>query len=129
MKRTAFYFLISIVFFVVFSVTFFGVYAVQNTKLEKHYQALWCNQVKGKMEVVLSDGSRCDCVTLTNAVEVDFAHKWAESIGQSLLYSALTGKRAGVLLIMKQGDEPFLNRLNTTIKQFKLPIDVWIINY
>ena len=81
------------------------------------------------MEVVLSDGSRCDCVTQTNAVEVDFAHKWAESIGQSLLYSALTGKRAGILLIMKQGDEQFLNRLNTTIKRFNLPIDVWIINY
>jgi hypothetical protein len=103
--------------------------ASQIHNLEKRYQALWCNQQGGKKEVVLSDGSRCDCVTQTNAVKVDFAHKWAESIGQSFLYSALTGKRAGIFLIMKKGNEQFLKRLNTTIEHFELPIDVWIINY
>ena len=52
------------------------------------------------MEVVMNDGTRCDILTATHAIEVDFAKKWAEAIGQSLHYALHTGKRPAVALIV-----------------------------
>jgi hypothetical protein len=39
---------------------------------EKWYQQKWCEANKGQVEVVLPDGTRCDCVTDTHAIEFDF---------------------------------------------------------
>jgi hypothetical protein len=39
---------------------------------EKWYQQKWCEAHKGQVEVVLPDGTRCDCVTDTHAIEFDF---------------------------------------------------------
>jgi hypothetical protein len=39
---------------------------------EKWYQEEWCEAHKGQVEVVLPDGTRCDCVTDTHAIEFDF---------------------------------------------------------
>ncbi|QXD24577.1 hypothetical protein F7C95_01340 [Opitutia bacterium ISCC 51] len=56
--------------------------------------------------MVLEDRTRCDIVTATHAIEVDFADKWAEAIGQSLNYAMQTGKKAGIVLVLKdRGDE------------------------
>jgi hypothetical protein len=46
----------------------------------------------------MPDGTRCDIVTETHAIEVDFADKWAEAIGQCLNYSFQLNKKAGILL-------------------------------
>jgi hypothetical protein len=61
---------------------------------ERWYQERWCAEKGGAVEVVLSDRTRCDCLTDENAVEFDFGTKWAEAIGQALYYSIQTGKRA-----------------------------------
>ena len=93
---------------------------------ERYYQEKWCDENNGEMEVILPDKTRCDCITETHAIEMDFAKKWAESIGQSLYYASQTGKHAGIVLIMeKSGDERYLDRIHTTIKYFNLPIVVW----
>lgn len=93
---------------------------------EKWYQEKWCEEVNGKVEVVLPDKTRCDCVTDKNAIEFDFGKKWAEAIGQSLYYSLQTGKRAGVVLILEDPkDYIYFLRLNSTIQHFNLPIDTW----
>jgi hypothetical protein len=93
---------------------------------EKWYQAQWCQDNNGQVEVVLPDRTRCDCLTSTHAIEFDFGSKWAESIGQALYYSIQTGKRAGVVLILeKQKDYKYWIRLNTIIDHYGLPIDVW----
>jgi hypothetical protein len=34
--------------------------------------------------VVLPDGTRCDCVTDTHAIEFDFGNNWAEAINMSI---------------------------------------------
>lgn len=95
---------------------------------EKWYQDNWCNG-KGQSEVILSDNTRCDCLTSTHAIEFDFGSKWAEAIGQSLHYASRTGKRAGIVLILEQNsDLKYFVRLNETINRFKLPIDVWLID-
>jgi hypothetical protein len=39
---------------------------------EKWDQEKWCEAHKGQVEVILPDGTRCDCVTDTHAIEFDF---------------------------------------------------------
>lgn len=51
-------------------------------------------------EVVLWDGTRVDILTEDTAYEVDWPHKWAEAVGQSLYYAHLTEKRPGVVLLV-----------------------------
>ena len=68
---------------------------------EKYYQKIWCAEHHGKQEVILSDNTRIDCLTSTHAIEFDFASKWAEAIGQSLHYSNMTNKTAGIVLIVE----------------------------
>ena len=98
-------------------------------KGEKWYQSLWCDEQAGRAEVPMADKTRCDCLTSTHAIEVDFGRKWAEAIGQSLHYSRLTGKDAGILLILKdQSDRNYLSRLRDNIHYFDLPIQVWTID-
>jgi len=66
---------------------------------EKYYQDIWCKKQNGISEYKLIDNTRVDCLTKTHAVEFDFASKWAEAIGQSLHYSRMTNKQAGIVLI------------------------------
>ena len=67
---------------------------------EAYYANLWCRNEFGKQEVLLWDNTRVDCLTKDYAIEFDFAHKWAESIGQSLYYAKMTGKKPAVVLIL-----------------------------
>lgn len=93
---------------------------------EKWYSQRWCAEYGGQYEVTLPDGTRCDCITKTHAVEIDFARNWAEAIGQSLHYARLTNKRAGIVLIITSvNDLSLWSRLNDNIKYYKLPIDIW----
>ena len=93
---------------------------------EKWYQEKWCAEKGGKVEVVLADKTRCDCLTDTHAIEFDFGSKWAESIGQALYYSIQTGKKAGIVLILERpADRKYWIRLNTIIQHYSLPIETW----
>lgn len=86
-----------------FCLTVFSVSAEAKRFLpEQYYQQEWCNEHRGSMEYRLPDGSRVDCLTEDYAVEVDFASKWAESIGQSLYYANWTAKKPGVVLIIEK---------------------------
>lgn len=117
-------YIIIILSIVLFPFTCFG----EHQYLEKYYQTKWCSEQNGKMEVTLEGGGRVDCVTSTHVIEVEFAEKWAEAIGQSLYYSLSTNRKSGIVLIIEsEKDMKFLLRLNSTIEHFKLPIDVWKI--
>lgn len=94
---------------------------------EKDYQDVFNKWIKGKAEVVLSDRSRVDVLTDQYAIEIDFAIKWAESIGQSLFYALMTNRKPGIVLIIKaEKDHRYLKRLLLVTRQFN--IKVWIIN-
>ncbi len=87
---------------------------------------MWCQHVAGRLrgsprlEVRLSDGSRCDILTSTHAWEVDFAKKWHEGISQALLYGKLTGRRAGlILLVNPERDQVFLQRARRILSQHR----------
>ena len=95
---------------------------------EKWYQKWWCEAQNGQVEVVLPDGTRCDCLTDTHTVEFDFGRNWAEAIGQSAYYSLQTKKKPGIVLILEtMKDRKYWIRLNTAIQHFNLPIDTWSI--
>lgn len=92
------------------------------------YQTKWCQEQGGEMEVTLPDRTRCDCITGTHAIEMDFADKWYQAIGQSLHYALQANKRPGILLIIESPkDRRYLERLNRVIKTYNLPIEVWTI--
>lgn len=67
---------------------------------EAYYVSQWCRDDFGKTEFLLWDNTRVDCLTKDYAIEFDFAKKWAESVGQSLYYSKMTGKKPAVALIL-----------------------------
>ena len=91
---------------------------------ESHYQNNWC---KGQIEYVLPDRSRVDCLTDTHAIEIDFADKWAESIGQALYYASETGRKPGVALISENPakDMKYIERWHGAARG--LNIKLWII--
>ena len=39
-----------------------------------------------QVEVVLPDGTRCDCVTDAHAIEFDFGNNWAEAINMRIRF-------------------------------------------
>ena len=100
----------------------------KNLHKEKVYQEHFCKEFGGITEYRLKDKTRVDCLIDTHAIEVDFAKKWAESIGQSLYYASKTSRKAAVLLIMenKERDQKYLNRLENVSRTHN--IDIWIIN-
>ena len=96
---------------------------------EKYYQMRWCFSHGGMVGIMLGDKTRCDCVTESHAIEIEFADKWADAIGQSLYYSLQTGKIAGIVLILEsETDHKYWEQLNSTIENFELPIETWEIS-
>ncbi len=95
----------------------------KNIYRESAYQRLWCSRAGGRAEYVLPDRTRVDCLTDEYAVEVDFAPKWAEAIGQALYYASVTGKTPAVLLIMERPtDARYLLRLERVAATTKFHI-------
>ena len=75
--------------------------AIVHKHNESSYNHAWCSMHKGIEEFQNKDFTRVDCLTDCNAVEFDFAPKWAEGIGQALHYQRMTGKRGKVVLILE----------------------------
>ncbi|MDB2499329.1 YHYH domain-containing protein [bacterium] len=93
---------------------------------ESFYQELYAKKLGGRTEVTMPDGTRCDILTDTHAIEVDFADKWAEAIGQSLNYAMQTGKKAGIVLKLKdRGDEKHLKRLREMARHCLMDIGIF----
>ena len=95
---------------------------------EKVYQNKVAEMMDGNTETVLEDGTRVDILTDDYAIEVDFADKWAEGIGQCLHYSLMTGKKAGLVLIAENvdKDEKYIVRALNVAKNHN--IKVWVID-
>jgi hypothetical protein len=96
---------------------------------EAYYQREWCTGQNGQAEVVLADATRCDCLTETNAIEFDFAPKWAEAIGQALYYGTMTGKTPGIVLIVSgPGDAKYVQRIKAVADQYEIVMAVWTMD-
>jgi len=99
----------------------------------KWYETDYVNHYcKGKIEYVLPDKARVDCLTDEYAIEYDYDHKWAEAIGQSLYYASATGKKAGIVLIVGKNSTRYLTRINDAIEMIPCnvcpAIKVWVVD-
>ncbi len=98
------------------------------THPERWYQDAWCSG-RGVTEAVLDDGSRCDCLTPTHAVEFDFGRKWAEAVGQALNYGSRTGLKPGIVLILERPEDiRYARRVEGLIRTYGLPVDLWLLD-
>jgi len=78
---------------------------------ERHACDRLAPQYQAETEVRLADGCRVDLLSDTEAIEVDFAAKWAEAIGQSLYYAIETGRQPAIVLLTRRDrDERFVER-------------------
>lgn len=97
---------------------------------ESDYRIALCGSSGFSQEVHLTNGTRADCLSETHAIEIDFASKWAEAIGQSLSYADETGKSPAVILICKSGTERKCLKWSLLFEQavshWHLPIKVWL---
>jgi len=91
-------------------------------KNERYYQTILCKELGGEMEHVLFDKTRVDCLTDDYAIEVDWANKWAEGIGQSLYYASITGKKPSVALIVGDQDGRYVKRINVVAEELNIKI-------
>ena len=101
-------------------------YALEN---EDYYNRKFCTQESGQAEYKLPDRSRIDCLTDTHAFEADWADglKVYESIGQSLYYAAETGKKPGILLLVrKKNSAKHIRKVRRVIESWSLPIKLVI---
>jgi len=115
--------MIRLLFILIFPFLFVACSNTTTKYHEKHYQTLLCNDLSGEMEYVLKDRTRVDCLTDEFAIEVDFARKWAEGVGQSLYYAHMTGRKPAIGFIMDtQKDQRYLERLNILAKEYEVKI-------
>ena len=92
--------------------------------------------MEGEEEYFLQDGSRIDCyITGTPdepgyAVEVDFAEKWAEAVGQSQFYAVMTDTHPGIVLILEDplADLRFVRRLKATTRLMCPQVKVLLVS-
>ena len=91
---------------------------------EKYYQTKLCEALNGVMEQSLLDRTRVDCLTEEYAIEVDFAKKWAEAVGQSLYYAAMTGEKPAIGIIAGESkkDARNLKRLKVLAEKYNIKV-------
>ncbi len=76
----------------------------------RHVEAWYQNEAAAMLGGITEyrpkqDNVRVDILTRDEAIEVDFAQKWAESIGQALYYAVLTKRRPAVMIIVEQAKD------------------------
>lgn len=71
---------------------------------EKDYITLIQQQLGGQTEVTLT-GGRADIVNDVYAIEVEFANKWKNAIGQALWYGLQTTKQPGIVLVLRESSD------------------------
>ena len=115
--------MIRFILLLIFPLLFLGCSSSTKKYHEKHYQTLLCNELGGEIEFTLKDRTRVDCLTEEYAIEVDFAKKWAEGIGQSLYYAHMTDRKPAIgFIIDLQKEERYLKRLTTLAGEYGIKI-------
>jgi hypothetical protein len=114
---------IHLIFLILLTLPLFG------KQSERYYQEKFAREIGGQVEVVMKDGTRCDILTATHAIEVDFAKKWAEAIGQSLNYAMQTGKRPAVaLILLAPADNKYIERVRKISAEYALGLTIYPID-
>lgn len=95
---------------------------------EVEFAKILARAVGGVTEYRLPDDSRVDILTDKHAVEVDWAHKWPEGIGQCLYYGLMTERAPVVLLLADVATENrFINRCHLVC--VNRGIELWVYDW
>ena len=100
----------------------------QPLEREADYVTLLNQHFEGELEVRVESG-RVDILTQEFAIEVDYAPKWKQAIGQALWYGLQTNTQPGIILIkQKPAHNKYIIQLGSTLAQFGLAeqIKVWV---
>jgi len=96
---------------------------------ERSYAKRIAEKLGGRLEVSVQSG-RVDILNETHAIEVEFARKWKNSIGQALWYGLQTGKTPGIVLIIENNRKEYKYsvQLQSTLATFGLQdsVKVWL---
>lgn len=80
----------------------------------------------GTVEYPVESG-RVDILTDEYAIEVEFANKWKDAIGQSLWYGLQTNRQPAIVLVNKRkADYKYVIQLGSALSYAKLDIKVWV---
>lgn len=83
---------------------------------------------KGVEEYRLPSGLIVDILNKDLAIEIDFVHKWAESIGQCLQYARESKRKPCICFIYDSvRDRKLIDLVSPLLKS--LCIEVWTIDY
>lgn len=104
--------------------------AISQAHIERIWQERHCDGMElGKH---LPSGGYVDCLSAEYAIEVDWASKWAEAVGQSLYYADATGRKPGIILLCEESEGPveglcrsYVYRLEYALKFVNAHVYVW----
>lgn len=84
---------------------------------------------RGQVEARLWDDSRVDLLTADEAIEADWAHKWPEGVGQALYYALVTGRRPGLMLLVRDpsAESRFVYRAQAVCARHGITLHVEIV--
>ena len=93
--------------------------------LQKHPEA---GEVYEAHERVAWDGTRVDVLTEKIAFEIDRARKWAEAVGQSVLYGLRHNRDRGIVLLSEDfvADRNLIGNCELVCRE--LGIHLWLID-
>ena len=79
------------------------------------------------LEIRLFNGKRIDLIWSDYAIEVDWANKFPEGIGQSLYYAAVTHRKPAVLLLVKNPikDQKYIEQALVVCRSNEPRIRLW----
>jgi hypothetical protein len=74
-----------------------------------------CQDLAKKYDAVteyrLDDNTRVDLLSKEYAIEVDYAHKFYESVGQATYYAIKTGRKPAIILLIKdESEQKYIDR-------------------
>jgi hypothetical protein len=114
-----------LLFAITFTIILLSPALAQNVN-ENVHQARLCAELQ--TEVTVGGQMRADCISDTHAIEIDFAQKWKEGIGQALAYGVATGLRPGLVLVCERSESSCLTSslgLRQTLSALGYGITVW----
>lgn len=93
-------------------------------KNEAYYIAQLADELGGDVEVRVT-GGRADIVTDVHAIEVEWASKWKNAIGQALWYGLETDRVPRIILLMKnkKKEYKYFLMLNSALQRANIELE------
>ena len=89
-------------FITMLAVLLFAAPALAGDKLDEKAQVQFlAEKYEAEVEVRLWDMTRVDLLSAEYAYEVDWAHNFAEGVGQAVYYGKITHRKPGLILLVK----------------------------